>query len=278
PARRSNPETIQNSIETIISKIKDSDYIDLINAPEITEENYEGRPFYKSVDVAPLSQKLHQGTGKNIIINSVVGHFESKDAFIRFIKKVKNKYGIQNIVLVGVANPHNTYPGPNVGEANKIASEMGVNVGNICIPHRPEEIDRMVGKTEAGCSFFTTQILLEEDKIKNVLLEYDRMCKEKSMKPARIFLSFATVADEYDLEFFKWLGIEISEKTEEEMKQSGNMTEYCTSRIKDIYKSVLEFKKENSISVPLGLNICQVSARNLEPSLKLARELAQIKV
>lgn len=136
----------------------------------------------------------------------------------------------------------------------------------------------MLAKTESGCSFFTTQLLFEDDKLKNVLLEYDRACKEKSIQPARIFLSFSTAEDYYDIEFFKWLGVEIHEKTEEEMKKAEDMREYCADRIKMIYDAVLKFKKGNNISVPLGLNVAQVNVRNLDFSLNLAKELSEIRI
>lgn len=276
PSRRSNPKNAQKSIDLIVSKIKEnSDYINFINAPEIIEENFEGKPFYKSVDVVSLGHKLNQSTGKEIIINSVVGHFKNKDKFIDYLKNTK-KTGIQNIVLVGVANPKNSYPGPTIGEANKIASELGINVGNICIPHREDEIKRMIDKTKNGCSFFTTQLLFEDKETKHLLLDYDKACKMNGIQPSRIFLSFATLEDDYDIEFFKWLGVEISKKTEDEMRKSKDMKKYTADIIKTIYSSILKFKEENKINVPLGLNIAQINVRNLDASLKLIRDLHEL--
>lgn len=278
PSRRSRPETIRKLIDTAISKVKEnSEFIDLLNVPEIIDENFEGRPFYRSIDVVPLSDELQTTTGKNVIINKVVGHLQGNDGFVEFLNEIKMK-GIGNIVLVGVLSPHLKYPGLFVPKANKIASEMGFTVGNICIPNRPQELERIITKTESGCNFFTTQILLEEDKIKKLILDYDKKCKENGIQPARIFLSFATIEDGYDIEFFKWLGIEILDETEKEIQESSDMKTYCEERIKKLYKSILKFKKDKQISVPLGVNISQVNVRNLDSSLKLTKELSQIRV
>jgi len=278
PSRRSKPETAQRSIETVINKIRENDFIDIINVPEIIEENYKGDPFYKSIDVVPLGQRIQEESGKEVIINKVIGHLQGKEGFAEFLKDAKETRGIKNIVLVGVANIHNEYPGPSVTEANRFASEFGVSIGNICIPTRPEEVSRMFAKTESGCSFFTTQILFEEKAIKKVLLDYDKLCKEKNMKPSRILLSFSTLEDGYDIEFFKWLGVDIHKETEKEMRDSEDIKAYCESRIKKLCESILNFKKENGIAVPLGINVAQVNTRNLESSLKLTKDLAQIKV
>jgi len=276
--RRAKPEKIQETIETITQKVKENPFIDFLNVPEITEENFEGKPFYKSVDVVQFGRRLQEATGKPVIVNKVIGHLDGKKGFVNFVKQARDVNGIGNFVFVGVASPCIKYPGPFVSVANKLIANMDINVGNICIPNRPEEVDRIMQKTEAGCSFFTTQILMESDSMKRVLLEYDRACKERKIKPARIFFCFATVEDDYDLDFFKWLGVEISKETEKDLKKAKDKTGFCSERIKKIYEGILRFKTEHDISVPLGLNISQVSARNLDSSLKLAKELVEIGV
>ena len=134
----------------------------------------------------------------------------------------------------------------------------------------------MIDKTKNGCSFFTTQLLFEDKETKHLLLDYDKACKMNGIQPSRIFLSFATLEDDYDIEFFKWLGVEISKKTEDEMRKSKDMKKYTADIIKTIYSSILKLKEENKINVPLGLNIAQINVRNLDASLKLIRDLHEL--
>lgn len=276
PGIRSTQEKVDNIIIQLSEKIKENDFIQFINIPEIIEENWKGDSYYRSVDVVSLGDKIQKVTQKEIIINKIVGHIE-KDIFQDFLRETKEK-GIQNIVLVGPTNDAFSYPGPSIPEANNEAANSGIIVGNICIPDRNNEADRMFKKTECGCSFFTTQVLFEEENMNNVLKEYDKLCKENRIKPARIFLCFATIADEYDIDFFKWLGVVIPEKTEQELRESTDMNEYSIKKLRETYENNLKFKKENKIEVPLGLNIAQVSIHNFDISFKLARELFQVKL
>src|SRR5213078_1860594 len=105
-------------------------------------------------------------------------------------------------------------------EANQILRTAAkghpdVALGNITIPDRENEVDRLVEKTQAGCDFFTTQVLFEAEPMATVLRAYGKRCAALGLKPATVLLSFAPVSDYQDLEFLAWLGASVTPRTEE---------------------------------------------------------------
>ena len=162
------------------------------------------------------------------------------------------------------------YPGPSVTEANSIADKKGVNFGNIFIPNRPEEAERLLSKTKSGCNFFTSQVLFESDSALKVIDGYMRKCKANSLQPSKFYLSFAPVSNEEDITFIKWLGAEISKKTESRLKTAEKIRQESISIILELIEKILNSNKKNS-NAEIGLNIEYVMLHNLE----LAKELAE---
>ena len=269
PYSKTASESYANKItDKIVAAINEMKNISVINIPEIIEENHIGQPYYRNTDPRAFGKVLGEKCSKEIMVNTVVVHHKSKAAFDRWIDESIDKYGIKNFVFVGAKIPSIKYPGPTVAEANSIAEEKGVNFGNIFIPDRLEEAERLLNKTRSGCGFFTSQVLFEPDTAINVIKQYLKKCKINNLKPAKFYLSLAPIGNKEDVIFIKWLGAEINEDTEKRLFDAKNMGEESVELLLGLIEKIRDFSNYDK-KVEIGLNVEYVMLHNLD----LARDL-----
>src|SRR5207247_1752533 len=205
-------------------------------------------------------------------------HAPSRDGFRRWVKESLED-GLRSFVLVGGTSSRVRYPGPSVLEANQIlrAAAKGhpdVALGNITIPDRENEVDRLVEKTQAGCDFFTTQVLFEAEPMATVLRAYGKRCAALGLKPATVLLSFAPVSDYQDLEFLAWLGASVTPRTEEALVANGEGAPGRSSIdvARTLWSHLHAAAATSRPAVPLGVNVEEVSLHNFDLAVQIARE------
>ena len=273
PYQKTASESYANKItDKIVAAINEMKNISVLNIPEIVEENHVGQPYYRNTDTRKFGKALMEKTDKEVMINTVAVHHKSKAAFERWLDESINKYGIRNFVFVGAKMPSISYPGPSVTEANLIAREKRVNFGNIFIPDRHGEAERLIAKTKSGCNFFTSQILFESDTAIGVIEDYLKKCKNSNLKPAKFYLSLAPVGTKEDVVFIKWLGAEINEDTEKRILHAKNIGEESIELLPELIKKIKKFSEGND-DVEIGLNIEYVMLHNLELAKKLVSRI-----
>ncbi len=262
---------ILEKIVTAVNSMKP----DLINIPEIIDENRLGKPYYRNIRACEFGKELNDLTGKKIIENKVVVHCKGINEFDLWINKSINEFKINNFVFVGGNFDHISYSGLTVNEANNKAKNIkGIKIGNIMIPSRENEAKRMFNKTVSGADFFTSQVLFESINTKKVLAEYNDLCNENKITPAKVFLSFCPVSDSRELYFMKWLGVEIPEETEKNFfKEENNAVKNSIEIAKKVWTDIKDFNKENNISVPVALNVEEIFLHNLDYCVELAEKL-----
>jgi 5,10-methylenetetrahydrofolate reductase len=253
--------------------------LDAIDVPELVDENHEGKPYYRSGDPRGFARALEERTGRAAIVNKVVAYLASANDLERWADGAAAQ-GLRYAVLVGGASRYIPYPGPSVIDANRacrpIFQKAGGGIGNIAIPQRTGEPHRMLSKTRVGASFFTTQILFDADLVAQMIREYDLLCRQATIPPATVLLSFAPLADEQDAEFIRWLGADIPEAAERAILEGDDAEAVRRSeeRALEVWATVSRSAREHQLDVPLGVNVEQVSARHLEPAGHLLREFA----
>jgi len=242
--------------------------IDALDIPELVDENHEGRPYYRTADPREFGRTLGERTGREPVVNKVVAHLESPEAIERWASETV-RLGIRHVVLVGGTSRYIPYPGPAVTEANRICRPIleraGGLVGNITIPQREGEPHRMLSKTRAGAAFFTTQIVFDAEGTYQMVRQYDLLCRQASLAPVAVLLSFAPLVDEQDAEFIRWLGVDIPEDSERAILEGedGGALPRAVERAMEVWESVRDRARSDGLSVPLGVNVEQVSARHL---------------
>lgn len=268
PAVRLSSPRLEERIEAIAKVVAAVPRVDALDVPELVDENHEGRPYYRSGDSREFATVLGRRTGREIVVNKVVAHLPSTEALVRWTEETVAR-GIHHAVLVGGSSRYIPYPGPSVTEANRISRPIlerahGL-LGNIAIPQRVGEAHRMLQKTRAGTAFFTTQILFDSESILHLVTEYESLCLKAGVSPSAVLISVAPIADEGDAEFVRWLGADIPESAEQIIlngEEAGASARSVQNAL-GIWQKLVAGVSRGSLSVPLGVNVEQLSPRHL---------------
>ncbi len=268
PSSRAKPARQATEVDAALALIEALPRIDALDVPELVDENHEGRPLYRTADPREYARRLGERSGREVVVNKVVAHLESPDALERWAHETV-RLGLRHAVLVGGTSRYIPYPGPAVTEADRICRPIferaGGLVGNITIPQRDGEPHRMLSKTRAGAAFFTTQIVFDADSTFQMVRQYDLLCRQASLVPVAVLLSFAPLVDEQDAEFVRWLGADIPEAVERSILEGddGGAIGRSVDRALSIWSTVERRAREAGVEVPLGVNVEQISARHL---------------
>ncbi len=280
PHRRASETTLRKAVQRVRDATRAIPHLDAINLPEILDENHSGMPFYRNLDPRRFAHMLREDLPAETIVNKVVVHLPGNAGFESWLKEGLYGYGLRNFVFVGGASSRIKYPGPTVPEANRRLQEMGrgggvdAAVGNILIPERMGEVERLLGKTLSGCRFFTTQVLFEPEPVASVLRRYGEACAFEGVEPATILLSFAPVADYEDVEFLVWLGATVTAETEAHLLPEGSAPGLASLEVaRSIFTRIRDAVAGTRNPVPLGVNVEEISTHNFELAVKMASEI-----
>ncbi len=280
PSLRSSGARVSRYTDQLLELVREVPRVDALNVPELVDENHEGRPYYRSGDIRAFARTLASAAAREVVINKVVAHLPSVEALEAWARETV-ELGVRNVVLVGGSSRYIPYPGPPVIEANRVSGPVlqraGGHLGNIAIPQRTGEAHRMVAKTKAGASFFTTQILFDSDAAIRLVRDYDRRCRESDCAPATVLLSFASITEESDAEFVQWLGADLPERVARsilEGEEVGAGSRSVENAVR-VWEEVRTGYVPSPAGVPLGVNVEQVNQRHLAPAGELLRAFAQ---
>lgn len=284
PPKNLLEKDLRSSLKIFSALVKEHK-IDAINIPEVREEERSGKrnvPSMVKLEPRVVSSYFRKYDDCDVIINRpVVYHSWQKQR--KWLSSTYHDYGIRNMVFVGGESSKVSYPGLSVTDtATAIFSKHKVEfpdifIGGITIPTRKNEAERVLKKAQAGIEFFTTQVLYEAEKSKQLLVNYWKLCKRHKQKPKTIFLSFAPVVAPSDIDLLIWLGVEVSMKTAEKLKTGWiGMGFRSVSICEQVLLDILQFVKKQRIDVPIGLNIEHISRHNFEISFLLLNKLSDI--
>ena len=106
---------------------------------------------------------------------------------------------------------------------------------------------------------------------------YQNRCNEFNTFPRRILLSFAPVSSQKNIDFLKWLGVEIPEHTEKYLQgRPGSMKERSLDVAIEVLNEILAHIEDNNLRVPVGLNVEHIMSYNFQSSVEMLQELARI--
>ena len=274
-----------NSYAETISSLLSQTHIDVINIPEVHEEIGRGdRPVLNQERGEPrkFGMLLQDIVGIEAIVNRVVVHLPFKDQ-MKWIEETYSKYEIDNLIIVGGESSEQKYPGPTVNQSLMAVSEIMMEdkqkifCGGICIPSRNKESKNLIKKSECGAEFFTTQVLCDSENIIKMIKNYQDRCNEIGTFPRRILLSFAPVSSKKNIDFLKWLGVEIPHDTEKYLNgRPGSMIERSLDVAIEVLNEILGFISDNNLKVPVGLNVEHIMSYNFQSSVEMLQELARI--
>ena len=280
PTARSTPARARAHQDELVQRLGAVDRLDAFDIPELVDENHDGRPYYRSGDTRPFARALAGRLGRPVLVNKVVAHLAGAGELQRWSEETLAQ-GILGHVLVGGSSRYIPYPGPTVLEADRLCAPLvakaGGVLGNIAIPQRTGEAHRMLAKTRAGASFFTTQIVFDGGLVLKLLREYDGLCRQAGLAPSSVLLSLAPIADEGDAEFVRWLGADIPESAERSILNGDDVlaSSRSVAHALSLWKEVRDGSRRLALDVPIGVNVEQISQRHLAAALEMLQAIAQ---
>ena len=274
-----------NSYAEKISSLLSQTHIDAINIPEVHDENERGErpvPNLERAEAREFGRLLQDRVGIEAIVNRVTVH-DKLEIQKKWIKETFYDYDIENIILVGGESSKIKYEGPSVNTTSEyITRDLNTGrfdffCGGISIPSRSIESESLLRKGSNGIEFFTTQVLYDSTKINKMLKYYNDICKQNDVLPRRILLSFAPVSSYKNIEFLKWLGVEIPSHTEKRLlDEDSDITKKSLEIAREILNNVLNSIEKNEIKVPIGLNVEHIMSYNFQHSINMLQELSKV--
>lgn len=290
PPRSAPREEVADTAAFIRNLLSDHD-IDAVNVPDVRNESRNGNRearFMKKRDPRQFALTLSDifGDDAEIICNRCTV-YETEAEQREWLAQTYEKFGIENLVLVGGESSDIDYPGPSVPRmtelARAVAEDTGTDasLGAITIPTRRredlDEPDRMLYKVQHGTEFFTSQVIFEAESSCQLLADYDRTCKEAGVDPVPVFLSFAPITGRKDAGFLEWLGAEIPATCKDWILATHARTLDRSVRVAEhALREVLRFAEREELDVPIGVNVEHVMRYNFEASEVLLDRLASL--
>ncbi len=271
-------EIAQRHIQRI-SKL-DIDGLVLYDIQDESNRTNEKRPFpfIKTINPCEYSKNYLQELKTPRIIYKAVGNYTAKQ-FTSWLEQTKQSQ--VHCVFVGAAS-HEQQTNITLKEAYQIKKQINnkLCLGGIAIPERHSkkhnEHLKIVSKINDSCEFFITQCVYDLEASKIFLTDYAKYIKEHNIKSVPIIFTLTPCGSSKTLDFMKWLGINIPNYLEEDLKESNDILANSVKLSRDIFKELFIFGKKKGI--PIGCNIESVAINKAEinASIDLLNDIKQI--
>ena len=235
-------------------------------------------PFIKTLNPCEYSKKYLQDLGIPRVVYRAVGNY-TKETLSDWLEETKASQ--VHSVFVGAASHEQKNP-ISLKDAYALKREVNDNLclGGILIPERHmvkhDEHMRVFSKTDNSCEYFITQCVYNVHAAKTFLTDYVKFAKENNKDIVPIIFTLTPCGSAKTLDFMKWLGINIPNYLEEDLKQSGDILHDSVKLSRDIFEELYKFGKRHG--VPVGCNVESVAIRKseIEASIELLHEIQDI--
>jgi 5,10-methylenetetrahydrofolate reductase len=274
PPAAAKPEALEASLHELQQL---SGRVDAINIPEIHDEDRPGErtsKFIERVEPRIIGSRIKRELAIDVVINRVTVHDAEPE---RWFRETCGDWNIPNWVLVGGESKKISYPGPNPAEAARLIKSLSLpaSLGGITIPSRVDEPERIRKKHSQGVDFFTSQVMFDSNDLVWLIQRLNGV-------EARIFISFAPISNARDLEFLRWLGVDIPRDLDRFLLGSEQdkavAAETCLERSINLAQRILMDVFDNlpPDPPPIGLNIEHMTRKNFGPALAMLDRLGNL--
>ena len=206
---------------------------------------------------------------------------DTPETFVRWLEGQEASAPARITVLVGAPSRRSAVR-LSLASAYALARQHAPELllGGISIAERHAESgnehERILAKTESGCSFFVTQAVYDVTSTKSLLSDYAHTLREKGGMPKPIILTFAPCGSVKTLSFMKWLGIKFPRWLENDLRFAGDPLAKSLDLCERIFAELWDYARDKAI--PLGVNVESVSIRKaeIEASVELLRRLRSV--
>lgn len=235
-------------------------------------------PFMETLNPCTYAKEYLQALPIPRIIYRAVGKYD-KEQFSNWLEQTKQSQ--VHSVFVGAAS-HNQSTALNIKEAYALKKEVNDNLclGGIAIPERHtskhNEHIRVAKKTQSGCEYFITQCVYDLEASKIFLTDYANYIKEHDIPSVPIIFTLTPCGSTKTLDFMKWLGINIPNYLEEELKQSGDILHDSVKLSRDIFEELYTFGTKKGLSIGCNVESVAIRKAEIEASIELLHEIKAI--
>ncbi len=235
-------------------------------------------PFIKTLNPCEYSKNYLQELKTPRIVYRAVGNYTT-NTFTNWLEDTKQSQ--VHSVFVGAAS-HEQQNNITLREAYSLKKEVNNNLclGGIAIPERHtkkhDEHLRVFSKIDNSCEYFVTQCVYDLEAAKVFLTDYLHYSKENNQPMVPIIFTLTPCGSAKTLDFMKWLGINIPNYLEDDLKESGDILHDSIKLSRDIFEELYSFGKKRGI--PVGCNVESVAIRKaeIEASIELLDEVHNI--
>ena len=282
PKVKHTQEEIENIAKKHVQRVSklNVDGLVLYDIQDESHRTNEKRPFpfIKTINPCEYSKKYLQELETPRVVYRAVGNYTAKQ-FTSWLEETKQSQ--VHSVFVGAAS-HEQQTNITLKEAYKLKQEINNNLclGGIAIPERHsvkhDEHLRVASKIKNSCEFFITQCVYDLEAAKIFLTDYALQAKQDNLPMVPIIFTLTPCGSTKTLDFMKWLGINIPNYLEQDLKHSGDILEASVKLSRDIFEELYIFGKKRGI--PVGCNIESVAIRKAEidASVELLQEVKKI--
>jgi len=274
PPAADKPEAVEASLQEL-QQLRGR--VHAINIPEIHDEDRPGErtsKFIERVEPRVFGARLKRELGIDVVINRVTVHDAQPE---RWFRETIATWDISAWVLVGGESKEIRYPGPGPAEAARIVKAAGLPaaLGGITIPSRASEPERIRKKQAQGVDFFTSQVMFDSNDLVWLIQRLNGV-------EARIFISFAPVSSRRDLEFLRWLGVDVPRDLDRFLlgpaQDQAAPAPTCLERSINLAQRILMDVFDNlpPDPPPIGLNIEHITKKNFTPALTMLDRLGAL--
>ncbi len=223
-------------------------------------------PFAPTIDTRVFAQVLARQCALPMIVYKCIGQMNEAQ-WAQWLAESAMLYGVRHLSLVGRASQNSGDETViSLARATQMASAAGFSVGGVAIAERHSaarsESQRIIAKTRDGCSLFVTQAVYDADATIAMLRAYRRDCCAQELTPQRIVLTFTPCGSAKTLEFLRWLGVAIDERSARALLDAAAPLEKSIELCVDALQKILD--DGSGKYLPLGINVENVSSKKSE--------------
>lgn len=191
--------------------------------------------------------------------------------------------GLHGGAVVFVGSPSPEFPAKtSLREAYEIYQRHSSQVllGGVTIAERHQkhgnEHEKLLRKSNSGCSFFVSQCIFNAELFKDLLSDYHHCCQDSGQPMKPVFMTLTPCGSLKTLEFIKWLGIQVPRWMENDLLRNTDTLDYSLRMCREIFLNIQDFCRSKRI--PLGCNIESVAVQRDEvlASFELVKEIRSL--
>ncbi|MBY5163903.1 5,10-methylenetetrahydrofolate reductase [Salsipaludibacter albus] len=221
-------------------------------------------PWEEPLDPVDYAYDLLADVDRPKIVYRCVGRLPEQD-LADSLERIAARGGAT--VLVGAASRHqDTTMRLSDAYALRRRGHTDLLTGGVLIGERHRnghgEHERVLGKVDAGCSFFVSQAVYAASDTKDVLSDLHLACLDQGRPVPPVLVTLSPCGSERTLGFLRWLGVDVPRWIANDLLRAEDTLAASLDACERTFRDLWAFARRRDI--PLGANVESVSIARAE--------------